>query len=304
MRDEVQLQHNLSQALWQIYHRPQPAVPWQDGENLPWDEPAFSERMLREHLDQSHGAASRQRPEILRQVDWLWRQLDLQAGAHLLDITCGPGLYAAELAGRGLDVTGIDFSPASIRHARQLAEGLGVAERTRFVLADVRDVLPKVASQEAGCYDAALLLYGQLAVFTREEAAGLLRQAAAALRPGGRLAIELLDFPRIDKEPGNWWFTDDTGLWGDAPFLCLGERAWDAQQRASIDRFFVIDLASGAMQTIGLADNGYEAEEMLALLRECGFSRAWAHPAWAGLDLYDAEEWVVYVGERGGMGNG
>ena len=43
------------QALWRIYRRSQPAVPWRDGVNLPWDDPLFSERMLREHLDQSHG---------------------------------------------------------------------------------------------------------------------------------------------------------------------------------------------------------------------------------------------------------
>ena len=55
---------HLAEALWQIYQRSQPPVPWRDGNNLPWDDPAFSERMLKEHLDQSHGAASRPFPEI------------------------------------------------------------------------------------------------------------------------------------------------------------------------------------------------------------------------------------------------
>jgi hypothetical protein len=40
-----------------IYDRPQPPVPWRDGANLPWGDPAFSERMLAQHLDQSPGAA-------------------------------------------------------------------------------------------------------------------------------------------------------------------------------------------------------------------------------------------------------
>jgi hypothetical protein len=52
-------------ALRRIYDRPQPPVPWRDGANLPWDDPAFSERMLAQHLDPSHGAASRPRREIL-----------------------------------------------------------------------------------------------------------------------------------------------------------------------------------------------------------------------------------------------
>lgn len=285
----------FSQALWRIFHRSTPAVPWRDGANLPWDEPAFSQRMLREHLNQGHGAASRQRPELLRQVDWLWSKLDLQPGARLLDITCGPGLYAVELARRGVDVTGIDFGPASLAYARELAEAQGVAERCRFIQADVRAELPR---QVGGEYDAALFIYGQLAVFTRAEAAALLTGAAGALRPGGRLALELLNFERIDKTHSTWWYTDDTGLWGDAPFLNLGERFWDADQRASIDRFWVLDLHTGALQEIGLSDNGYEREELLTLLRASGFSQAAAYPAWDGLDLYDADEWVAYVAQR------
>jgi SAM-dependent methyltransferase len=285
----------FQQALWRIYHRSTPAVPWRDGANLPWDDPVFSERMLREHLDQGHGAATRQQPELLRQVDWLWQQLHLQPGARLLDITCGPGLYATEFARRGADVTGIDFSPASIHYARELADAQGLAGRCRFIQADVRAELPHHAGQQ---YDAALFIYGQLAVFTRAEAAALLAAAAQALRPAGRLALELLDFERIDKSPSTWWFSDDSGLWGDAPFLNLGERFWDAEQRASIDRFFVIHLQSGELQEIGLSDNGYETGELLALLQASGFQQAWAYPAWDGQALYDAEEWVAYVAQR------
>lgn len=32
--------------------------PWSEGEKIPWNEPAFSERMLKEHLSQNHDAAS------------------------------------------------------------------------------------------------------------------------------------------------------------------------------------------------------------------------------------------------------
>jgi len=58
--------------VWRIYRRPQPPTPPQDeAANLPWNDPDFSERMLREHLDESHGAASRRPAEISRQVDLL-----------------------------------------------------------------------------------------------------------------------------------------------------------------------------------------------------------------------------------------
>src|SRR5512133_1170729 len=113
----------LAEALWQIYQR-QPPVPWQERDNLPWDEPAFSERMLKEHLDQSHGAASRRMVEIRAQVEAMTVWLQLKPGHRLFDVTCGPGLYAAEFAYRGLTVSGIDFSPASVRYAREHCAGL------------------------------------------------------------------------------------------------------------------------------------------------------------------------------------
>ena len=107
----------LAVALQTIYDRPQPAVPWRDGGNLPWDEPGFSERMLKEHLDQSHGAASRRLPEIRAMVEVMAGWLELRSGSRLFDVTCGPGLYAAEFGRRGVAVTGIDFGPAAVRYA-------------------------------------------------------------------------------------------------------------------------------------------------------------------------------------------
>ena len=294
-QDYSPVSQKLQDALWRIYRRRIPATPGRDGVTLPWDDPAFSERMLREHLDQSHGAASRQQEEIARQVDWLWTHLDLHAGARLLDITCGPGLYALEFARRGVEVVGIDFSPASVRYAREQASAAGLDALCRFVEADVRTELSRHAGEG---YDAALFLYGQLAVFLRPEAAALVQAAAHALRPGGRLALELLDFERLDRQPSTWWFTDDSGLWGDAPFLNLGERFWDEGQAASMERFWVIDLHSGELQSIGLADYGYPTADVLSLLRANGFASAQVFPAWDGLPLYDADEWMVYVGER------
>ena len=282
----------FARALWRIYQRPAAAL-WQDGGNLPWNDPTFSARMLREHLDESHGAASRQAAERAAQLDWLWARLALAPGQRLLDLTCGPGLYAVPLAQRGVRVTGVDFGPASIAHARRLAEAAGVAARCAFVEADVRDYEPK-----AGSYNAALFLYGQLAVFPRHEAAALLGKAARALRPGGRLVVELLDPARIDRKAGTWWFADDKGLWGERPFLHLGERRWDAAERASVERFTTLDLTTAALSEIVLCDQSYEMAEMTALLRTAGFGEVAVYPAWDGLAVYDANEWLVYVAER------
>ncbi|MEM7126336.1 MAG: class I SAM-dependent methyltransferase [Chloroflexota bacterium] len=287
-------QKNLTHALWQIYHRPERSSLWSttDG-NLPWNDPDFARRMLREHLDESHGAASRVETERLMQIDWIWSTCQLRPSMHILDMTCGPGFYAVELARRGCTVTGIDFSPASIEHAQDLADAHGVSAQCDFIEQDVRtiDLDPKR-------YDAALFIYGQLAVFPREEAQALLRKIAQALKPEGILCVELLNQERVDKAESKWWYTDDTGLWGDAPYLHLGERMWDADAQLSMERFYVLHLETGDFTDILLCDQTYAADEMCAMMQDASFSHVSVYPDWDNLQLYDANEWIVYLATR------
>lgn len=283
----------LAQALWRIYRRPERPVAWAEGGNLPWNDPEFSERMLREHLDQAHGAASRVTAEREAQIDWLWNKLDLQRGMNICDITCGPGLYAVELAKRGCTVTGIDFAPAAIAYARKLAIQEGVAERCTFIEQDVREVvLPERT------FDVALFLYGQMAVFPKAEAQQLLAKSAQLLKPGGKLAVEILNQDRVDKTDSKWWFTDNRGLWGDTPFLHLGERFWNDEAQMSSERFYVIHLETGKLIDILLCDQTYAIETMTAMMQTAGFAQVAVYPRWGGVPIYDADEWVVYLAEK------
>ena len=283
----------LAEALWRVYTRPERPQPWASGGNLPWDDPDFSQRMLQEHLDQSHGAASRVDGERALQVDWFWTKLALRPDSRILDMTCGPGLYAVALAERGCQVTGVDFGPASIEHARGLAAEHNVAGRCEFIQQDVRQVKVEVES-----YDAALFLYGQLSVFRVEETEALLSKVASALRPGGRLVVELLDFERLDKKESTWWYTDNQGLWGDRPFLHLGERLWYPEQELALERFQILHLETGELVEIQLADQGYRVGRMTEMMKAAGFRSVEVYPAWDKLALYDSAEWVVYVAEK------
>lgn len=284
---------SLANALWRIYRRPGRPIPWTFGGNLPWDDPAFSKRMLREHLDDSHGAASRQAAERELQIEWLWSKLVLEPGARVLDVTCGPGLYAVALAERGCQVTGVDFGPASIAYARHLAVERDVADRCRFVEMDVRQM-----AFEEEQFDAALFLYGQLSVFKVTETSALLEKIAAALRPGGKLAVELLAQDKLDKKESNWWFTDDKGLWGDGPFMHLGERFWLEDEEIIVERFYTLHLENGDLDEIVLCDQSYPTTRMVDLMKAAGFSKVDVLPAWDGLGLYDGPEWILYLAHK------
>jgi len=87
------------------------------GEKKFWDDPHISKCMLEAHLDPNHDAASR-RPEIIDQtVHYLFESGILKHGMKVLDLGCGPGLYAERLYKAGVDVVGLDISERSIEYA-------------------------------------------------------------------------------------------------------------------------------------------------------------------------------------------
>ena len=72
-------------------------------------------------------------------LEWI-DSLDVPAGSPALEIGCGAGLVAVNLAERGLDVTATDTVPAMIDQASQLAESSGVEASIRFLLADAHEL--------------------------------------------------------------------------------------------------------------------------------------------------------------------
>ncbi|MFM7490244.1 MAG: class I SAM-dependent methyltransferase, partial [Actinomycetota bacterium] len=68
-----------------------------------WFEP-LADHMGEAYLRYSFTKGTRQ------EVDFLWDALQLVAGARVLDVGCGPGRHALELARRGAVVHGIDIA--------------------------------------------------------------------------------------------------------------------------------------------------------------------------------------------------
>ncbi len=112
------------------------------------------------------------------------------------------------------------------------------------------------------------------------------------------MCVELLNQDKVDKTDSDWWFTGDTGLWGDAPFLHLGERFWREAEEISVERYHIIHLETGELAEISLCDQTYAVETMAEMLKQAGFQPVEVYPAWDGLPLYDAGEWVVYVAQK------
>lgn len=93
-----------------------------------------------------------------------------------LDVACGIGRHAVELADAGLDVDGVDISPEYVESARERAAEAGVSDRTSFQVQDMRDV----AALE-GDYDVVLhwFAFGYYEEAANEALAEALRERVA-----------------------------------------------------------------------------------------------------------------------------
>jgi len=116
----------------------------------------------------------------------LWRELSAQAGGPVLDLGAGSGRVALDLARAGHEVVALDVDARLLAALDERAAAAGLTVET--VQADARDfVLERRFALVLAPMQTIQLLGGP------EGRAGLLRSAAACLRPGGLLACALAD---------------------------------------------------------------------------------------------------------------
>ena len=182
-----QLDQLISQLI-ELQHKP---APFTRGEPLFWDDPHISAQMLDAHLNPDIDAASRRPETIDRSVKWLIETLGLKDGAPILDLGCGPGLYASRFARAGLQVTGVDYSQRSIDYATNYAtkNKLNITYRYQNYL----------ELNDENQYDAALLIYGDFCPLNPEQRTTLLTEYLSCPQAKWKIRVGCLH-ARMSKE--------------------------------------------------------------------------------------------------------
>lgn len=242
---------------------------------IPWDEPNFSHRMLKNHLSQNHDWGSRRQSVIQQQVAWVVRQLPV--GARILDLGCGPGFYTRLLAERGFNCTGVDFSPASIKWGREQAQALGLP--IEYIQQDIRAYIPKEQ------FDFIMMTFGELNVFSATDAQALIKHCSQWLVPEGKLLIEVHTFDEVKRQgmaPSSWERFPQ-GLFLSVPHLLLTENSWNEEMRTSSTQFWAIE-ENGRTTRFGSQMTAWYEADYLRLLSQEGF---------ISLQRLDSNAWPV-----------
>ncbi len=173
--------HDLFGMLERINQRP--AVYSRYTANALWNSPDISEMLLRFHLDGDIDLASRRTEFIDASLGWMDDTFCLGPGSRVVDLGCGPGLYAHELARTGARITGVDFSERSIEYARARANDQSLD--IDYVLADY------LAWDPEGRFDLATMIMCDYCALSPEQRAKLLQRVRRLLVPGGAFLFDV-----------------------------------------------------------------------------------------------------------------
>lgn len=214
-----------------------------------WWEEMFSEEFLR--------AIPILSPKQLdREVNFIEEALAADRGARVLDLACGAGQHAVELAARGYDLVGYDLSQSQLDWAGGLAQERN--QRLQFTYGDMRDL----SYQES--FDAIYSWNTSFGFFEEEKNVDVVQRVFRALRPGGRFLLDVInrDFV-VAQQPGQTWFEGDG-------CVCIDDVSIDfITSRMKVKRTLM--LTNGKNRECNYSVRIYGLHELGKILHDVGF---------------------------------
>lgn len=188
-----------------------------------------------------------------QEIAFITRVLQLPSDAAVMDLYCGYGRHAIEIAKQGFQVTGIDSSADFLRIAREKAQEENVP--ITFRQCDMREL----DYQEE--FTAIINMFAAFGYFSDAENHAVLKRIAHALRPKGLFLIDLLNRDWMVRNNLNRYWRHPSGEY------VLSYKVELKQGLATMKRQLVNQI-TGAKTQYEFVLRAYSMDEMLALLQD------------------------------------
>jgi len=215
----------------------------------PWWEDLFNDDFIRTMAKVTDA-------DIAREANFIEESLGCEAGATILDLACGTGRHAVELASRGYQVVGFDLSLAML--ARASDEAQDRRQKINFVQGDMREM----TFEET--FDGIFSWNTSFGYFDEEKNAAVIAKVHRALKKGGQFLLDVVNRDYIIRQaPSLAWFEGDG-------CICMDEMQMDfITSRMKVKRTLMMD--DGRTKEIEYSIRAYALHELGKMLHDNGF---------------------------------
>jgi SAM-dependent methyltransferase len=262
---------------------------FEPGEPYFWDDPHISKSMLQAHLNPENDLASRKHNTIDKEVNHLLSSGILKPGDRLLDLGCGPGLYASRFAAKGIKVTGIDISRRSLNYANAQARKLKLDIEYRLLNFFELDFSAE--------FNAIVQTAGELNTFSDVKLNELLGKLHRALLPDGLLIFDVTTRSlRLRESLKNGWYFSSRGFWRSGRHLVLQQGFDYPEENVWLDRYIVID--SDGVKAYHNWFHDYDLKTIRQVLMKAGFVTKYSWNDLAGTPYKAGGDWIAIVARK------
>ncbi|MEG0693886.1 MAG: class I SAM-dependent methyltransferase [Oscillospiraceae bacterium] len=180
-----------------------------------WNDDYISKQMLKAHLDPEFDGASRKLTFIEDSVAWIKSVVSPMKYPLLLDVGCGPGIYAERFVKIGYQVTGIDFSERSIDYAKSsaLKNGLEITYHYQDYLAMKLNT----------AFDFATMIYCDYGALSPTNRQILMKNIYEHLKPKGKFLLDVFSVAKYSnfQENQTWEICRSNGFWREEEYIAF-----------------------------------------------------------------------------------
>lgn len=228
-----------------------------------WDDEHISKDLLEAHLNPRWDAATR-KPEFLdKSVNWISKIAPSSQYKFLLDLGCGPGLYAERFNSAGYSVTGVDFSKRSIEYAKE--QTLHNKSNIEYHYQNYLTIDYKEQ------FDVITLIYCDYAVLSIADRLILLRKVYQALRFNGKFIFDAFTPLMRKDENHSWQYNEECGFWSEKPHICI-ESVYQYDDEDNTELRQSIVLTEETVNCYNIWDHFFTKEALLSEIQTAGFN--------------------------------